>query len=456
MTATKYLQQLFKKYNPSVNGLGRIAKINGGIISQYKSGKREIKDFDTLVRIAKAMGVSDKEYTRLCDLYFAEMYSSAELEAVKTVIAEMPNVMKDASPFPVKKSADTPTDGCLANKEQIDSAIVTLCENAVGNIYTNIPFTDAALDDFFFALLQKENINLIRFFEEEETPDADSIRALMRTLRFFRHQSFPYIVAKPHSVDSTDIFPYFIIAENGYVLCNDSFGIISSDKQSIRKVVEKAENIRASAMQFGRKLESILECVSFGAPEKNKTVEMGCVGIYPCVGTYLSKEDMAASGNDVPNAEALVDFCYAHYSSCNNIYGKTYYTTQKGILDFAKTGNFYNIPPVFVHGLPAKNRRDVLDRIYSEIENDRLYIINTDVLSIPDGIHMDYEGAQVALTAFDSTVEQFCISDIYYRTNSPYYLKLAKLLLQYLKNDRYTYDKQSALHMVGCAKKLAV
>lgn len=456
MTATKYLQHLFKKYNSSVNGIARIAKINGGILSQYMNGKREIKDFDTYVRIAKAMGVSDREYTRLCDLYFTEVYSSSELDAAKTIIAELPCVMKDASVFPVKKSADIPTDGCLANKEQIDSAIVSLCENANGNIYTNIPFTDKAIDDCLFSLSQKENINLIRFFEtSDDAPDTDDIRALMSTFRFFRYECFPYIVAKSHGVDNTDIFPYFVVTENGFVMCNESFGILSSDAQATRKIAEKVEKIRASAKQFGKRLENILDLVSFGGTDINKPVETGYVSAFPCVGPYLTRDDIAASANDVPNKDALIDICYAHYSHIG-VCDIAKYTTQKGIFDFARTGNIYSIPPMFVHGLPAKNRLDVLDRIAADIENDTLFIINTDVLSIPDEFIMDYEGADVALTAFDSSVDQFFNSDIYHKTNSPYYMKLAKLFLQYLKNGRYTYDKQAALHIVECAKELAV
>ena len=213
--------------------------------------------------------------------------------------------------------------------------------------------------------------------------------------------------------------------------------------------------MRSSLPRLGKKPADIMEIKNLTAGSSLAGNDLITICKYPCFAKHLTREMMYAAANDVPNKEQLIEICASHYSHLLNGINMYNFVTLPGLEDFAKTGNFYEIPPEFVHGFPVDVRVELLNRMKDDIENDLFYILNRPD-AIPDGITLECYSDVTLISGTDTSVPHFALGTGFrYAASDPYYIKVTRIIKEFLIAGGYVYSRDSALRIMDNCITLA-
>ncbi len=449
MQINESLQSLFESKQATQNSISRLSGINKGTLHRIVYGKQDVK-FDELVKISSALGLSSAQKTLLFDTYFNEIYGEKEMELTRFVISQLPTAY---DPLPVTvpdKGYDTyPENGFMPDTEKVYEAIFSVTEIESGKIYTNFPFQNKVLDEFFFRKAKNKDIKLLHFIRYvRKDGDKENVHFLIRALRYMLIGQFPYVGSKPQFGDTTSILPYFVVTQKGAVLFNEQFGFITENKISVSELIDSIESAIPQTVCIGRKPTDIMDiknaAVSIAATEKI----LEFCKYPPCHAKYITREMMQAAANDVPQKDQLIDICAKHYASVAVNKNIISFTTVAGLEDFACTGNFYGIPPEFVHGFPPEIRIEILNKTKTDIETGHMYILRRND-AIPDGLAFECGIDSLYIYGMDTTVPQFYLGSEFISVfDDLYYIKLTNIAAEFLIAGGYVHNTDSALHFV--------
>lgn len=456
MQLKECLQSLFESKDATQNSVSRLSGINKGTLHRIIFGKQDVK-FDELMKISGALGLSLGEKNLLFECYFNDFYGEKEMDSVRFAVAEFP---KAGAALPVSvptKGYDTyPDGGFMGNTEKVEEAIVTVTDIESGKIYTNFPFKNERLDEFFFRKAQNKGIELVHFVEKiQKNGEQQNLFSLMRSVRYMSIGQFPYMLDIWQSGAETQLLPYFVVTKKAAVLFNETFGFIAEDGNSVARLTEVVEGMRSSLPRLGKKPADIMEIKNLTAGSSLAGNDLITICKYPCFAQHLTREMMYAAANDVPNKEQLIEICASHYSHLLNGINMYNFVTLPGLEDFAKTGNFYEIPPEFVHGFPVDVRVELLNRMKDDIENDLFYILNRPD-AIPDGITLECYSDATLISGTDTSVPHFALGTGFrYAASDPYYIKVTRIIKEFLIAGGYVYSRDSALRIMDNCITLA-
>lgn len=452
----EYIQQLFDSKNASINGVSNLTGINKGSLHRMLSGSQKIK-FEQLMKISDALTLSYGEQEALFNHYFEEMYGSRTMDSVRLAVAEFSGAFSNASDRIPEKGYDKyPADGFMPNMQSVEEAIVTTTDIESGKIYTNFSFENKRLDDFFFKKAESGKIELIHFVEKiQNNGELSNLHSLIRSLRFMNIGQFPYMQNLWQTGSDWQILPYFVITEKALILFNDSYGFISTEPRAVKKVLDTVQNMAASAKRLGQKPTNIMEIRNLVAGASVSGCGMTSFCRYPCFSAHITKEMMYTAANDVPNKDMLIDLCVTHYKTLLGGTSQVQFVTTEGMEDFARTGNFYEIPPEFVHGFPPEVRVEILEKTKADIENGSLYILNPQ-LDIPDGINLCGFSDCSIISGSDTSQKDFGISMLFrYCAQDLFYIKLLQIVRDYLIAGRFVMSRDSALRVLESCISIA-
>ena len=442
MQLNECLQSLFESKGATQNSISRLSGINKGTLHRIVYGKQDVK-FDELMKISGALGLSLGEKKLLFDSYFDDIYGEKEMDSVRFAVSEFPKA-GTALPVsvPTKGYASYPNGGFMPNMEKIEEAIVTVTDIESGKIYTNFPFKNERLDEFFFRKAQNKSIELVHFVEKiQKNGEQQNLFSLMRSVRYMNIGQFPYMLEIWPSGAETQLLPYFVV--------------IAEDKKAVAHLTEVVEKMAPSLPRLGKKPADIMEIKKLTAGSSLASNDVITICKYPCCEQHITREMMYAAANDVPNKEQLIEICASHYSHLLNGINMYNFVTLPGLEDFAKTGNFYEIPPEFVHEFPVDVRVELFNKMKKDIENDLFYILNRPD-AIPDGITIECYSDATLISGADTSVPHFALGTGFrYAASDPYYIKVTRIIKEFLIAGGYVYSKDSALRIMDNCITLA-
>lgn len=444
------LQSLFESKKATLSSISRLSDINKGTLHRIVYGKQDVK-FDELMKISNALGLSLGERELLFDLYFDGIYGATDMEIVRYLIAEVPKAFHPLNVTVPEKGYDAyPKDGYMPTCEKVYEAIYTVSDIDSGKIYTNFSFKDAHLDEFFFRKAQKDSIELVHCVEKiQNGGERTNLQSLLRALRYMQIQQFPYLVELWQSGAGSQLLPYFVVTQKGAVLFNDTFGFITIEQDAVASLISVLDKNIASAPRLGSVPSDIMSLKNTTAALQSVDGNLSLFCKYPCCSNILKREWMYDAARDVPFKEQLIEICATHYEQLFAYTEMTMFTTLPGLEDFAKTGNFYQIPADFVHGFSPKVRIEFFEAMKKEIEKDRFFIlVNPD--AIPDGVTVECYANYTAIGGADTSTPDFGLGMQYhYTATDPFYVKIMKIMSEYLISSSRVYPKDVALRMIN-------
>lgn len=443
------LKSTIKDKGMSITGINKQTGVNKGTLHGYVNNSREIS-FDDLIKISGALGLTAGEKKLLFGMYFESVYGEKDMKAVRCAVEEMPRAFLPPTLDVPEKGYDTfPEDGFLPNIKKVYEAIVTATDIDSGTIYTNFSFEDVHLDEFFFRKAQQKDIELVHVVKKvQKDGEIDNIRSVIRSLRYMQIGQFPYIFEAWHKNDLGQLLPYYVATKKSAVLFNDKFGYIANGDNAKGELEEAIKKMVRSLPRLGEKPGDIYTVQKMwynaGVASSDCYIEF-CR--YPCIAEFVTLEMMRAAAKEMPGIDKLVEMCYTYYKSllsCN----KVLYTTVSGLKDFAQTGNFYTIPEAFTDGFSPEARVEIFNRMKENIESGQMYILSNDN-AIPDGIEISSGNNATILCGADTSKKNFMFpSEFLYFANDPYYIKLMRIMKDYLISCNYVHPKATALQII--------
>lgn len=433
MQTDECLRAMFEDKNASLNSISRLSGINKGTLSRIVYGKQDVK-FDELMKISSALGLLYGQQKLLLDTYFNEMYGKKDMDAVHFVLEEIPTAFDPPDvDVPDRGYTSYPENGFLPDMKSVYEAIFTVTDIESGKIYTDFPFENKVLDEFFFRKAKKEGIELFHFIKNiHKDGEKQNLHSLIRALRYMNIGQFPYATDEWQFTDDMNILPYFCATQKGAVLFNGEFGFVTVNGDSAADIIKKAERMLSRAECLGKKPADIMDIKNFSVGLK---LDGGVIDICkypPCLAKYVTREMMYSAAKDVPNKDSLIDICCVHYGAAaenENIVG---FLTLPGLEDFAATGNFYGIPPEFVNGFPREVRIEILNAIKKDFAAGKLYLLSR-ADAIPDGLTIEVDSEKVCVYGTDTSVPQFCLcSEFFFELADPFCVKLMRIAKEIL------------------------
>lgn len=449
MQMNECLQEIFKNKGLTQNGVSKITGINKGTLNRLLNGKQNVK-FDEILTFCNNIGLTSGERDLIFNTYFRGIYGDYYIDAATFAIEEFSKADdRAADSVPSRGFSVYPDSGFMSDFQKMEEAIYSVTDIDSGRIYTNFPFSNKRLDDFFYDKAKKGNIELVHFVEKiQNGGETENLYTLIRSLRYMNILQFPYVINIWNSGNETQLLPYFVMTEKGAVLFDRTSGFITVSDRSIAHLMDTVQKMAAASIRFGKKTADIMEVKNIIAGAVSHKTEIISFCKYPCFASYVTREMMYEAANDVPNKDQLIEICAAHYEILLTNAQKTQFTTLDGLEDFALTGNFYEIPGDFVHEFSPKTRVKLLEAIKNEIKNDRLYILNK-TNALPEGIAIESYTESTVITGTDTTQKNFGLAMKFrYKANDPFYFKITRIIKEYLIAAQYVFSVEASLRFV--------
>lgn len=456
MQICEILQSLFESKQATLSSISRLSGIHKGTLHRFVNGERDVK-FNELMRISSALGLSSAQKALLFDTFFNELYGEKEMELARFVISQLPSAY---DPLPVAvpdRGYDTyPENGFMPDMEKVHAAIFSVTEIESGKIYTNFPFENKILDEFFFRKAQNKDIELLHFVRHiQKDGDKENIYSLIRALRYMNIGAFPYVSSDLQFSNAAGVLPYFVVTQKGAVLFNERFGFITVNKISVSELIDTIENAIPQTVRIGRKPTDIMDIKNTAASIAVTEKLLEFCKYPPCLAKYITREMMQAAANDVPHKDQLIDICAKHYAGVAGNKNIIFFTTVAGLEDFACTGNFYGIPPEFVHEFSPEIRVEILNKTKNDIETGNMYILRRND-AIPDGLVFECGIDYLTLRGTDTTIPQFALGMGFVSIfDDMYYIKLTHIVAELLIANGYVHNTDAALQLIDTCIALA-
>ena len=449
MSFGKYLEEIIRKREISINNLTKLSGVNRGKLYSVFESKRTL-NLEELFALINNLGFLEIEVRNLLNLYFEEMYGKTEFSNIKFLEEVLQKENLKIAPDAEDENTAFVNASVVSGKE-IDAAVKYIIQNDNGLI-TNFPVTDKEMDRAVFSSIlkteQKSFVHMIEF-----SCDANAMEifdGIFISLKYCWHNYFPLYCYSGYRKAANVIFPYYFAGERYALLFNEENGIWIDNADTAGMIRTNAEKAASECKSFGVKPDDIMFVKDLYEKSSKSMGNAFSITYYPCLAQYVDFDFMhSITRDELPDKEMLARVAYEYYAKLFQFTEFRQITSIKGIEWFAETGCVQEVPAAYVHNADKHQRVKVLKNLVNGIEKDELYILDEEKISILPGMEIENYHDKFVISGYDICKENFSSTDrfiISFEDRSV--INVFNNFMDYIIKSQKVYSKEFSVRLV--------
>lgn len=400
----------FDEADWSQNYVSKEFNINRGILHRFYRGIGSLSR-ENFREIIYKIPLSYSQKTLLIESFYKDALGTdtfRRITHIGNVLKEIANYENDTEPkyISVPLTVDDPEKITFLNSSQIKMAVDYIFENAApGDLYTNYPHSFTEIDKAAFNHYIKTSgwniVHMINFKIDDE--DGENIDNLFRAIKWVEHQCSPYYIISESKAEENIPFPCFFAADSYCILFHpkNKCGILVKNneifeyiKNSSLKLLKKSA-LLASYPKDLFELNNDCSCIS------GESIRM-TISSQPCIAPIITSEAMdELLRDDIPGIGGIKKVCMNRYNKLAKVHDHKHIVTDMGLRNFIETGEIIECPSVLLktERLPLKYRKQYIQLMLENVNNERLLIIDSRTFPFPD----------VNIELYKNHIQIFCI-----------------------------------------------
>lgn len=384
------LKEHIKKQNLTVYQIAKETGIDRSFLQGVLSGKRKLPK-KRFADIVNSNYFTVKQVHELCEKYFLERFGKDKIERFevieKGIKGKIKNELNEA--FSAEKIDIKKGTSFYSGKKEVSNVIYTvLSEEKINNFASNFDFSDFDINRIVYNACKN---GTIKDFFHCVTPDSfSSIHNIEIVFNSMHYAEAGYITYISAENSANSIMPYFIIADNHFILYDEKGEncIVFSTDIMLPYLKQKADHIKNNCRQFISIMPNAFEFMNAVKTITVNSTSHVLSGIdNQFCPTFLTPEIIEAIATPaVKNLPSVIQQLISHYQliTCKKA-GKAMVdflvVTYNALSNFVKYGWISGFPKALANPVPKEMRAQLLKAMIDENNIEKLILTNPNMFS---------------------------------------------------------------------------